>query len=534
MLRSDVVISLDSEEALRRFQAAELPEIDQAWHRLVPPEARDALGPQEVQRQSVIFEIFKAEREYVDDLEAVEEAPVLGDDFRSAYETYIKHYLLSESYHRTELKRNPAYRDFVQSVATDPRIRKRDLITFLSRPVTRLPRLNLVLEQILKLTDKENEHPDLETLPIVLGILGDFIKSTQPGIAAAESKVKFWALCESLVFQKGEIIDMDLYEESRSLVYSGALARQTSESGWSGHANVMDLSGSLLDNYFLLTRDEKRSNGTIRRHLVSRVIFSALVAYLANRQVSQPLPLAYLRLGSFELPVETRKEKPDRLFENILGSSTITTVYPFTIYHASSRASRRYIFYVTSDEIRKKWYSFLVDAIGVFKARHEGNMWFYQRPLTDGFFRVAGIRIPHGSTAPLSGKITCALPFSHGHRKFIAVGCQTGIYASEWGDIQYRRVFRGIVPFAMAAIENVGSRMFNKFIVYSAENGLVSYSLDLVAQAALGQVQIGYIPRDAFAISPLVKTVGICAKDGIVIVDPTKYIKLDVFSFHNY
>ena len=31
--------SLDSEEALRRFQAGELNENDEEWHRLVPPEA---------------------------------------------------------------------------------------------------------------------------------------------------------------------------------------------------------------------------------------------------------------------------------------------------------------------------------------------------------------------------------------------------------------------------------------------------------------------------------------------------------------
>ena len=94
----------------------------------------------------------------------------------------------------------------MQSVAQDPRIRKRDLITFLSRPVTRLPRLNLLLEQTLKLTSGETDHPDLETLPLILDILKECIKSTQPGIEAAESKVKFWALCESLVFQRGEII----------------------------------------------------------------------------------------------------------------------------------------------------------------------------------------------------------------------------------------------------------------------------------------------------------------------------------------
>jgi len=131
---------------------------------------------------------------------------VLMGEFRSSYETYIKHYPLAESYHRKQLKQNRAYETFIHSSANDPRIRKRDLITFLSRPVTKLPRLNLLLEQILKLTDTEHEHPDLETLPIILSILRDCIKSTQPGIEAAESKVKFWELCESLVFQRGEII----------------------------------------------------------------------------------------------------------------------------------------------------------------------------------------------------------------------------------------------------------------------------------------------------------------------------------------
>ncbi|KAF5382217.1 hypothetical protein D9615_004363 [Tricholomella constricta] len=501
----------------------------------------------------------------------------LGGNFRTVYDTYIKHYPLSESYHRTELKRNPAYRKFVQSVATDPRIRKRDLFTFLSRPVTRLPRLKLVLEQILKLTDKDHNHPDLDTLPMILGILGDLIKATQPGIEAAESKVKLWALCESLTFQRGEMIDMDLSNESRTLVFSGPLTRLSrSDSGWSSH--VMDLTGCLLDNFFLLTRDEKR-NGTIRRHLVSR-----------------PLPLSYLRLGPFDAPAETRKEKPEdgRLLDKF-RSSTVT-VYPFTIYHASSRSSRRYTFYVASERIRKQWWSAFVDAIGVHKARQEGNMWFYQRLLTDRFFRVMGLHVPYGSKISLSGRVRSAVSFESGGKKFIAVGCQDGIYISAWGIEEYRRVFTYPNPIDMTAIQSVGPKTYNKFIVH-VEAGLLAFSLDLVAQVALGQVQLwnvlmasmervvrhdtavvffknlhigerelimyaskrrlqasldlhvvevshssalspqqisnppprnsfrafgetGYIPRDAFDISPLSKTVGICAKDGIVIVDP--------------
>ena len=83
-------------------------------------------------------------------------------------------------------------------------MRKRDLITFLSRPVTRLPRLSLLLVNAKEHTAPD--HPDQETLPIIIEILMTFVKSTQPGIAAAEDKVKFWELCESLSYQKGEIL----------------------------------------------------------------------------------------------------------------------------------------------------------------------------------------------------------------------------------------------------------------------------------------------------------------------------------------
>jgi RHO1 GDP-GTP exchange protein 1/2 len=124
--------------------------------------------------------------------------------FRSDYETYIKSYPLAEARHRSELKKNSNYREWLQKCYRHPQVRRRDLITFISRPVTRLPRLCLLLEGIRKLTD--SRHPDNESLPLLIGILNDFVKSTQPGIAAAEGKVKFWNLCESLVYAKGEIM----------------------------------------------------------------------------------------------------------------------------------------------------------------------------------------------------------------------------------------------------------------------------------------------------------------------------------------
>jgi hypothetical protein len=102
-----------------------------------------------------------------------------------------------------ELDQNPNYKDFIQTCSEDSRLRKRDFRTLLSRPVTRLPRLLLILERIQKVTDAG--HPDLETIPMVLTVLRDFIKRSEPGIAASEGKVKFRALRGSLVDPQGDI-----------------------------------------------------------------------------------------------------------------------------------------------------------------------------------------------------------------------------------------------------------------------------------------------------------------------------------------
>ena len=97
-------LSLGSSEGIRRFQAGELPEADQQWHRLVPFEAREALGKKEVERQSVIFEVFTSEKGYVSDLESIKEVftkPIAG----RIIPTHLIFESCTQGFHRTAQKR---------------------------------------------------------------------------------------------------------------------------------------------------------------------------------------------------------------------------------------------------------------------------------------------------------------------------------------------------------------------------------------------------------------------------------------------
>ena len=48
-------------------------------------------------------------------------------------------------------------------------------------------------------------------------------------------------------------------------------------------------------------------------------------------------------------------------------------LYPFTVYHASAKSTRRYTLYALSEGLRNKWKDALEDTIAVYKARQEAN-----------------------------------------------------------------------------------------------------------------------------------------------------------------
>ncbi|KAI0078800.1 hypothetical protein K474DRAFT_1706193 [Panus rudis PR-1116 ss-1] len=527
-------LTLESEEGLRKFQNYELAESDREWYRLVPAAAREVLDKKEVQRQSNIFEIIKSEQEYVRDLELVNDifvepmlntlpipqqrvkgfihtvfynlneillhhrklrdalfeiqreehpliqsiaAPILQAtvEFQTAYDKYIEHYPIAEAQHRTELRTNTKYQYFLNQCSQDPRVRKRDLITFLSRPVTRLPRLLLQLETMLKHTEPDHPDQDPESVPFILNMLNNFIRSTQPKIQTAETKVKFWALCESLLYQKGEIIDLDLYNEGRNLRFSGTLARRYRDSNV-GTYQWADLHTALLDNYLLILKPELRSHGQVKNVVVSR-----------------PIPLEYLRLASFNAEPVQRKEKSSSqdittpssrsLLESLSIRSRYRNMYPFTVYHASAKHIRSYTLYAASEAERKKWYEELNEAIALRRLNQDANKFFAMQTLNDYYFKTHGLT-PHGVIGGhrLTGKINCATPIYYKKQRHLAVGCPSGVYFLDRSRQDHvKKVLQLPSPISLHTIPT-----HNKLLVQS-DAGLQSFSLDLFARVGLDE-----------------------------------------------
>lgn len=85
------------------------------------------------------------------------------------------------------------------------------------------------------------------------------------------------------------------------------------------------------------------------------------------------MPLEYLRLGAFDGASESRKVGADD--GGILQSLRfkMKPLFPFTVYHAASKAGRRYTLFASSEAVRQKWKDALDNALAVYRARQEAN-----------------------------------------------------------------------------------------------------------------------------------------------------------------
>ncbi|KAF9507500.1 hypothetical protein BS47DRAFT_1366615 [Hydnum rufescens UP504] len=497
------------QNGILKFQEGALAEQNQEWHRLVSEEFRLSLSKSEIERQSTIFELIKSEKDYVEDvfIRPLMEAspPVITPETRlrtfrneifqnitdiaARHRGFSKQYPIAEDRHRRELKSNKAYAEFLQSVSRDPRLRRRDLITFISRPVTRLPRISLILEHIYKLTDPE--HPDIETMPLTLTILSDFLKSTQVGIAVADARVKFWELCESLVYRPGEIIDMDLYDVQRHLVSAGVVARRNrTDFDWHGWR---DVNLAVLDNYLLITSSEVRLERTFR------VL------------VSRPIPLECLGLGSFKDAPENRREESEggsRFLDALIKPTK--PVHPFTIFHKLD-FRRRYTFYAHSEASRLKWYDTLVDAIGVRKAYLDANrlaepyetlhtQWYSPDILDDA-------KVPPDSRKDFSGRIVGATTFCKITTPQGRLIEDEMVYAA--------KSFRHTSVHALKAFSRVPT------VKAGQQDG------EADATATFRRYGSPFnTPKDTYGVTFLQRYLAIANSNGIVIMHPTAYVHL--------
>ncbi|KAF8806848.1 Dbl homology domain-containing protein, partial [Phlegmacium glaucopus] len=477
----DVIQDLQNVAQLQTFQSAmgKGSTGKWEWHNLVPHDKMQRFTKEESKRQSVIFELIKGEMAYVRDLENIEtmyvrplrnaEPPIIPParleqfltdvfhnfnelhmhhrrlvdrlheiqrdehprirsitpavldaalNFREAYMEYIPNYPIAAYRIVEEIANNPDFKAFVNHTIRHPDAHRLDMKSFINRPIPRLLRYELLLNEILKETSPYDE--DRSNIPDVMELIKALVKETEPGVSSSKQKVELWRYNSNLAFKNGEHVDMDLLNDQRSLIHTGKLW----DKGRDGWAELFVI---LFDNYLVMTKPKEKDD--ITKYHVYR----------------KPLPLDLLTLVNFTIePVVQRNNSFLRALRNSERGDTASIIsrsdtsdprslYPCNL-HYHGRNGGPSVLYAESSASRVEWKQKLEEALGLRKVVQESNKVFEIESLSVDTFKVAPPAIglnPPGLTEGIffTGEVTCSVPFNtHDGRCLVAIGCAEGVW----------------------------------------------------------------------------------------------------------
>jgi hypothetical protein len=83
-----------------------------------------------------------------------------------------------------------------------PDAHRLDMKSFINRPIPRLLRYELLLNEILRETPSYDE--DRRNIPDVIDLIKALGRETEPGVTSSKQKVELWRYNSNLVFKNGE------------------------------------------------------------------------------------------------------------------------------------------------------------------------------------------------------------------------------------------------------------------------------------------------------------------------------------------
>ena len=436
-----------SHESLHEDQGDE----QKLWINTVSKEVAESVDERERKRQEVISELCYTERDFVKDLEYLQDfwvrplrtlvPPVIPDHRRErfiptvfgnfadiyginmrlaealtrrqyvnpvvrnvgdilldfvprfvpSYINYGANQLWGKIAYEEERKENPFFKRFAEGVERLKESRRLELNGYLTKPTSRLARYPLLLEQILKNTADGN--PDKEHIPKAIERIRKVLEQVNAVSGQQENKIALHQVERQLVFKPGESYDLDLISEERQLLFKGSLKKNPTD-------NSADIVTYLFDNAVLFTR-AKTSNKKEELRVYKKPIPLGLLIINQMEEVIPRVGLAK-RPSSSLIPGSRQPTNPPR------QEAKQQQGHPLTFKHIG-KGSFEVTLYATSQIQREKYIKLVNEQQEKMRERKP----FEKSILTEGFFNA-------------NTRITSGVPIDGG-RKFV-VGTDAGVY----------------------------------------------------------------------------------------------------------
>lgn len=306
--------------------------------------------------------------------------------------TYGSNQLAGKFEFENERSLNSLFSKFVDETERRKESRKLELNGYLTKPTTRLARYPLLLDNVLKYTDKASNNQDLTDVPIAMKMIRDLLTRVNAESGKAENRFNLKRLHEQLRFRPNERVDLKLTDPGRELIYKGALKKTPTDPS--------DIQAYLFDHAMLLVRvktvGKKEEFKVYRRPIPLELLSIREMEEVMSKNGVSKRPSSSLKPGTKSINSDASKKEGFPITCRHLGKGG----YELTLY-ASTAGSR------------SKW----MEHIGEQQASLRKRGDFYNRyVISNNFFSS-------------SNRVNCVAPFDGG-RKLIC-GTDSGIYVSD-------------------------------------------------------------------------------------------------------
>ncbi|KAI9205831.1 CNH domain-containing protein [Polychytrium aggregatum] len=368
------------------------------WSAVVPEEVLASTSDKERKRQEIIYEIIHTEQEFVADLALVQnlyvkrlkESDIVPDTRRDDFvkevflnigqihainsklcrqllarqsENYIvskigdiflgvvnefSHFVeygAKQVYAKNtldvEIAQNPDFAKLLQEVERHPDSRRLPIQSFLGRPVTRMGRYPLLLENVLKYTSEE--HPDQLLISNSIKVIRDVLQRINTEAGKADNILKLARLHHKILWPPGEYEDLQLTDPSRLFVRDGTMTFKKAATDLSLHI-------FLFDHCLLLTKVKKTGFKVFKKPIpLELLVLGTDRTVQANRQSALFLKVTLdRRESSKDIRTSSTATAPK-------SSSSLTEKgFPVTVIHLG-RFGGTYTLYASSHADRRAW-----------------------------------------------------------------------------------------------------------------------------------------------------------------------------------
>ncbi|CAO3670061.1 unnamed protein product [Umbelopsis ramanniana] len=387
----------------RSISKSSVPEEDERlWINTVNKDIVKTISKQERRRQETIFELIYTEKDFVQDLEYLEDFwinPLLASDIcespyreqfveevfwnitdvhhvnsalladlekRQAenpivdrigdillshvdkFEPFVQygaHQVFGKFAFESERSKNAGFAAFVNMVERQKESRKLELNGYLTKPTTRLGRYNLLLNEILKHTPED--HPDSIAIPKAIAIIKTYLSKVNAETGKAENKFNLMLLKERLVSKDATQYNLELDDEHRQLISKGQLKKKGTGSESS------DLHVFLLDRYLLIVKQkymQKAEKYKLYRPPIPLQLLSVSLPDVGTKRVSSILPST----GTGRLAGAIKSQSTSDL-----ASMAMKASYPIVFLHLGREGAAPVTLYCSTSSSRRQ----LVDKI---------------------------------------------------------------------------------------------------------------------------------------------------------------------------